>query len=310
MVDAFSNVSDRLHSKSHDYFLFAIDRWDRTKRNLFYGATDALLDGSQAAGSYGSAISSNIGANLLACYGFLQALYIQQDAVRTLSQALELSWTPNSDSRLREIRDARNRLCGHPSLAGEREKPRRLSSAIIPYHSISRRGFSGHLYYEDGSETIDVDVATFQTDNEQRLIQQMLLVEKTMDDQERRFRAEQATRPFSSLFEKSFGYLLERLHCDLSDENRVPQAEAHAQMIRKNMKVLENELMERGFATEATLLKVIFTGLDLLEEMLRKSARTEKAQHQFDLIYAGLEKEIISLQTSIGALDTRLASIP
>jgi len=52
---------------------------------MFYRATDALLDASEAAASYSQLISSNTGAKLLACYGFLQALYVQQDAVKALS---------------------------------------------------------------------------------------------------------------------------------------------------------------------------------------------------------------------------------
>src|ERR1700754_1022321 len=133
MADDFSTIRGRIHNKSHDYFAFSMNRWDRTKRSMFYGATDALSDTSNAAGNYEHAITPNMGSNLLACYGFLQALYIQQDAIITLSRAVGLNWHPNGNERLRQIRDARNRLTGHPALAGERENPRRLSSAIIAY---------------------------------------------------------------------------------------------------------------------------------------------------------------------------------
>ena len=149
---------------------------------MFYGATDALADTVHAASNYESAISSNAGSNLLVCYGFLQALYVQQDAVITLSRALGLRWHPNNHERLKQIREARNRLAGHPARAGERENPRRLSAAIIGY-DITKLGFRGHVYFEDGFENIDIDVPAFRKDNEELLALQMQQVEKKMDEQ-------------------------------------------------------------------------------------------------------------------------------
>jgi len=283
------------------------------RQSMFYGATDALLDTSQAAASYGHFISSSIGAKLLACYGFLQVLYVQQDAVFTLSRAVGLKWHPNNDKRLKEIRDVRNRLTGHPALAGEHEKPQRLSSAIIPYADITQCGFRGHVYSENGfiGEDIEVDVAAFQKDNEERLSQQMQLVEERMDEQERQFRIEQAARPFSSCFGTNFEYLVQRLHCDLSDTGRLGQAQAHARMIRETIKMLENELVDRGFEREAHSWKIVLTGLDLLEAIMLRKSSSISTQHEFDLIFDGLEKNIASLRANITAIDTKLrAPIP
>jgi hypothetical protein len=90
-------------------------------------------------------------------------------------------------SGLREIRDTRNRLSGHPARAGENEKPPRFSSAIIPDHDINRNGFRGHVYYDDMIVHVDVDVSTFLIDNEERLLTQLRKVEAKMDDTERQF---------------------------------------------------------------------------------------------------------------------------
>jgi len=246
---------------------------------------------------------------LLTCYGFLQALYVQQDAVMVLSRAVGLSWNPNNDKRLKEIRDARNRLTGHPALAGEHEKkPKRLSSAIIPYNDITQLGFRGHVYYDDGVEDIEVEVAVFQKDNEEQLSQQMELIEKRMDEQEHQFRTEQAARPFSLCFGKNFEYLLQRLHCDLRDEGRLVQAQAHIRMIRKSIKALEKELVERGFEPESEALKILFKGLDKLEGIMMQDSPSISTQYEFDLIFDGLEKNILSQRANIAALDTKLST--
>jgi hypothetical protein len=76
MAEDFSTIRTRIHNKSHNYFFFELGRWDRASRGMFYGATDALLDATQAAASYPNVVSSDTAVNLLACYGFLQALYI------------------------------------------------------------------------------------------------------------------------------------------------------------------------------------------------------------------------------------------
>jgi hypothetical protein len=275
---------------------------------MFYGATDALLDAGVAAASYGRAVALDPGARLLVCYGFLQALYVQQDAVRTLSLAIGLNWHPNMDERFRQIRDARNRLSGHPAFAGQNERPPRVSSAIIPSHDITQNGFRGHVYYEDGSEDLEVDVSSFLKDNEERLAVQMQAIELKMDEAERQFRTEQAARPFSTIFENGFPYLLQRLHCDLGDADRVPQTQAHSQMIRELMNKLQKELAERGFGSAATAyhLDRVLTGLDLLESILGAGSSSSSTQHEFDLIYDGIEKNIDLLKNIICDIDARL----
>jgi hypothetical protein len=308
MADTLSAIRERLHRKSHEYFVFDQSRRTRESWSMFYGATDALLDAGTAAASYRRAISSDTGVNLIACYGFLQALYVQQDAVRTLCRAVGLKWHPNSNERLKEIREIRNRLTGHPALAGEQTEPRRLSSAIISYNDIGPERFRGCVYYDDGAEIIEVDVSTVLEDNERQLVAQMFVVENEMDKEESRFRSEQSEHPFALCFDARFNYLLQRLSCDLSDEGRVGQARSHAQMIHDTMVTLRDALVERGFQTTATSLYLdrIFTGLGLLEGILGRASTKRDDQLEFDLIYGGIEKNVDRLQDLVCAIDSGL----
>lgn len=308
MPASLSEFRERLHHKSHEYFVFDFNRREDAKWRMFYGATDALLDAGVAAASYSRAIASDPGAKLLVCYGFLQALFVQQDAVRTLSLAVGLPWHPNEDERLRQIRHTRNRLTGHPAWAGEKEKPPRVSSAIIPDHDISQNGFRGHVYYDDVTVDLEVDVSSFLKDNEERLATQMQFIEKKMDEEERQFRTKQAARPFSTYFENGFSYLLQRLHCDLGDAGRVPQAQTHARMTRETMNKLQKELADRGFRSATTSYHIdrIFRGLELLESLMNKGSSSSNTQLEFDLIYDGVEKNIILLKNVICDIDARL----
>ena len=56
------------------------------------------------------------GEKYLLVYGALQALFIQQDAVRNLTEALNISYTP--DPLLEHIREIRNDSIGHPTKRG------------------------------------------------------------------------------------------------------------------------------------------------------------------------------------------------
>lgn len=306
--ETLSDIRDRIHSKSHEYFTMGYGRVKKSDWKMFYGATDALQDASMAARAFGQAVKSDPANNLLVCYGFLQAIYIQQDAVLTLSRAVGLKWHPKNDARLKEIRDVRNRLTGHPAIAGENEKPKRLSSAVISYSQISSDAFHGTIYYEDRFEPIVVNVMSILKDNETRLGVQMLEIENKMDALELKFRTDQSTRPLSCNFGKGFDYLVQRLHCDLFDEDRLVQAQTHCGMIREILDRLKKDLDNRGFASIAPTYNFgrIFTGLGILSTIMRQDTHSETDQHKFDLVFDGVTKNVEDVLRFIDELDARL----
>jgi hypothetical protein len=275
---------------------------------MFYGATDALLDASMAATAYGQAVKGDPAIDLLICYGFLQALYIQQDAVWTLSRSIGLKWHPNHDPNIKKIRDLRNRLTGHPALAGEKEKPRRLSSAIIGYHDVKSAGFSGHIYFENGTEQINVDVHTILRDNENRLTIQMLAIEAEMDNRERQFRSEKGRKRLGDLFGTPFDYLMQRLRPELDSEGRIVKATTHAAMIRDRVNSLMQELATRELASETFSYEIstVLDGLDLIEKMISESDRSSKSQNQIDIVCDGFAANMNKLREHVAELDKKL----
>ncbi|HLW92670.1 MAG TPA: hypothetical protein VKS78_15410 [Roseiarcus sp.] len=307
MPRTLSELRERIHKKLDTYFTFSYGRREEASLRLLYGATDALLDASMAASAFGSAISSRTATNLLACYGFLQAVYIQQDAVEVLSRAIGLSWRPQDDPVLSKIRDLRNRLTGHPALAGELLRPPKLSSAIIPYNGIRCDGFDGHIYYDGSFETVHVDVASILQTNEERLVAQTEAIEIEMDRRESDFRSAQAGAQFYDTLGTNFGYLVHRLYCDLNDEDRLRQSLAHLEMIRDRVLELQKKLADRGFSAEVAANDVILEGLKMIGEILQGD-RTSASQRQFILMYGGLEKELKAFTSSISELDARLAA--
>jgi hypothetical protein len=310
-IDRLRNLHDtrdRIYQKSNVYFTSIWNRSNATQKRWFHGAMDALLDASQAAASFHLAIGANPGANLLACYGFLQAIYVQQDAVLNLCKALQLKWHPNDEERLSDIRNLRNRLCGHPASSDKEASRARPSSAIIPSRDITDTSFRGAIYYDDGFQIVPISPRDLLQENEILLAKQLLKVEEEMDRLERLFRREQAGRLLSRHFGNGFEYLVQGLRYDVSDPARKPQAESHAQMIKEIMLELRNDIGTRGLDkvfNNAEFDRVL-VGLELLEQKFSLDDLTAIQKHEFDLVYRGLQFELGDIQKRIDELDEEL----
>jgi hypothetical protein len=299
-VGTLAAIRDRIHWKAQSYFAFETRRRDREQHLTIFGATDALLDASEAAHAFAAGITGNTGVDLLACFGFLQSLVVQQDAVKNLSNLVGVTWSPWSDERLAELRDVRNRLCGHPARA-DKPKGARKSSGIIVRGSIGKSGFKGAIYHEDGFESVDVAVTTWLADNETRLTSQMAKIETRMDETERSFRNNYKGDFGSGLLAETFDYILQRMRCDLLDEGRVPQAESHVAIIRDDVAELKQEFVTRAIPAWWPLETEnrIGVGLNELERILKSKDRCSETQHRFDLLYDGTVNAIGELQASV-----------
>lgn len=305
VTEAYSEIRSRIHEKAHNYFVFA--RLPERQKKQFFGATDALLDTDIDEDVFGRGIKAAPASQLLICYGFLQVLYVQQDAVATLSKSLGMRWKPESDADLKLIRDARNRLCGHPAESGGNIKNGRISSAIIIPHEITDERFSGAVYYEDSFEKITVDVRHFLYVNRERLLLQLTNVENEMDVRERAFRDDLSKQTFAGVFESGFDYLLHRLHCSLKNEDRRIQAECHAGMVETALKELQEKLAATGFDDRANSsgFRITLHGIGQLREIIRAQDFSTKQQDQFDLIFTGVERYLSEIITEMRELDAK-----
>jgi len=89
---------------------------------------------------------SDYGSKYLYVYGALQALFVQQDAVRNLTQALQIPYTP--DPLLTQIREIRNDSIGHPTKRGGGTG---RAFNFISRVSLGSQGFELMTTYPDGS---------------------------------------------------------------------------------------------------------------------------------------------------------------
>jgi hypothetical protein len=112
---------------------------------------DVIGDTEQAITAFeAKEFGDSAAVHYLAVYGLFQAIYVQQDAVNNLCEALGIPENTNNYPKLRLIRDIRNEAVGHPT------KKDKTKSKPISYHHISRAslrptGFDIISFYNDGT---------------------------------------------------------------------------------------------------------------------------------------------------------------
>jgi len=110
---------------------------------------DVIGDTELAVEAYTSeTFAKTDGASYLIVYGALQALFLQQDAIFHVSEALVIPETLDKYPRLKEIREIRNTSIGHPTWRGGKTAP---SFHFITRVSLSKGGFSLLSDLPDGS---------------------------------------------------------------------------------------------------------------------------------------------------------------
>ena len=85
------------------------------------------------------------GTKYMYVYGTLQALFVQQDAVKHLAESLQIPYT--CDSSLKEIREIRNDSVGHPTKRGKGS-----AFNFISRVTIDNQGFKLSTAYADGRD--------------------------------------------------------------------------------------------------------------------------------------------------------------
>ena len=94
-----------------------------------------------------------VGEYYLLVFGALQALVVQQDAVKHLCESLKLPYP--EDPRLKQIREVRNNSIGHPTKRG-RGKGKAFNFITEVTSSLS--GFQLMTTFPDGKQTVFSDV--------------------------------------------------------------------------------------------------------------------------------------------------------
>lgn len=147
------------------------------------------------------------GLKYIFTYGILQSLFLQQDAVRHLSEAFKLPYTPSKN--LAKIRDIRNASVGHPSkLHVDKHKTYNYISRI----TMAKDGFT--LMQESaGCDTrfIDVSLDTIIAEQLADIETVLSSISEKLKEVDRTHRQLFRANTLAEIFHASTGYLFEKV---------------------------------------------------------------------------------------------------
>lgn len=196
----------------------------------------------------------------LAVYGVLQGIFLQQDALMNLANALHFPCQINDYQVLKTIREIRNQSVGHPT-SYRRKKAE--SYYAINRSSLSLPAFEMMEYnkQEDQWRVASVDTIQTLSDNEAFITQILKDLKSKLEADISKHKAEFRDRHLADLFHKSLGYMCEKLLAgalDSSSDSDRHIAAGAVKAIENMLCDVRKALSERGTPPEAS------SGVDLV----------------------------------------------
>jgi hypothetical protein len=153
--------------------------------SLFYSALDSLDDVNDGFVDF---LRRDMKPSIIDCLGFMQGLYIQQDAVCILSKVFGLEYKIWDDEEVSSIRNLRNRICGHPVKAGQH---RTFSTSFFTRRNRSKEGFEVVIQYNDKWRPKKINFEETLSKNKIALSKQLLKIrDKAEKFEEKMFKLE------------------------------------------------------------------------------------------------------------------------
>lgn len=306
--EPFWEGRERIYDQSQRYISFSLRRWSGPDRNRFRGGLDALHDTEEALWSLSAGLPGTEAAAKLAAYGFLQALYVQGDAVAEMEMALGLPPQALAQVDVAQIRDIRNRLVGHP--ARRETKKVRPSTGIL---SLSRTAeglkLEGGIYYDDGFEVVAIDVHEYIRRMQAGLTPALIAVDSAMQKREEAFRESNRSNPLLNLLDYDFEYSLGKISAAARQPDRVSFALNELGMVMEQLERVRSSLVERDFLSDgpAWALDTAVGASQLLRKLADEAVEDRLPEGQWDAVVKGLRGAIEDLRGSLKAWDEEIA---
>ena len=214
--------------------------------NQICSSLDVIGDTELAFEAYDKAPpTDDAGAIYILVYGVLQALVLQQDAVRHMVEALGLNYKPGP--LLPEVREVRNASVGHPTKRRGLAKARSHSISRI---SMTKTGFILITRYADHDppQLKEVDlpelVATQRSQLRTSLNQVVTLLQKEEAEHKAMFKDDK----IATAFPPTTDYYFEKIYGSISASKSSDYGRLHVGLIVEAIERFKAKLAERGVA--------------------------------------------------------------
>jgi len=193
---------------------------------------------------------STDGLKYIFTYGILQALFLQQDAVRHLSEAFDIAHTPSA--ALMKIRDIRNAAIGHPT---KHQIKKSTHYNYISRISLAKTGFTlMRSSPEDDTQFVDVDISGIISEQLTDIENALSSLAEKLKEADRMHREEFGGKLIADIFHSSTGYLFEKVGQGIHSPSHGNKSFGLSMLgsIEKMYSQFESALEERGELDEYT----------------------------------------------------------
>ncbi|RMG19551.1 MAG: hypothetical protein D6732_29710 [Methanobacteriota archaeon] len=186
---------------------------DSVQWNQLCSSMDVIGDTELAINAYMESIDkpASTGELYVLLYGILQVLFVQQDAVRSLAEALDIQFEPNET--LNKIRETRNNSVGHPTKR-ERGKGRQKKKwfNFITRMSMSRSGFTLMTTYPDRDATFSqVDILQLIHEQREELRRILTEVKARLEQEAMEHKRQFGSEKLADIFPETLHYFYEKV---------------------------------------------------------------------------------------------------
>lgn len=214
--------------------------------NQLCSCLDVIEDSEFAIDAYfDREFGESIGEYYLRVYGLLQALFVQQNAVRDLNESLGIPNPLNNYPRLKEIKEIRNASSGHPTKKGTKKQR--------SYHHISRPtlkadGFQLVSFFGNGTSKFeDISIPGLIADQRTCISEIFTLVIRELQQKEKTHKEMFKMEKLASFFPAILGYSFEKVFERIIGGKYPPElASLNLQQIKKAFQDFREALAKRG----------------------------------------------------------------
>ena len=222
-------------------------RNDRANFNQACSALDAIGDTELALQEFKiNKPKTSIGISYILAYGVLQAIFLQQDAIKHLALSLGLPF--KLPDELREIRELRNDAIGHPTSRDVDRKKKIKSFHHISRATLSNAGFQLMSTYSN-IDSYDFKDVRFDTiiDVQSEFCENLLnnILEKLKDD-ENNHREKFMNNKLVDCFHSSLSYIFSKVKEGIRSDIGRDFALSNFKSIMEAISTFEGKLKDRG----------------------------------------------------------------
>lgn len=298
--------------KIHDFAIKSIARDTLlpkgTPRSQLKSCLDAIGDSELAIAAYSAGeFGVSDGVRYLAVYGLLQALFIQQDAVRYLCESLGMPNPLNNYPRLKEIREIRNASIGHPT---KKDRPKPTSYHFISRPTLRRSGFQLLSILSEGNFRFeDVSIPDLVADQRTNLSEILTSVIGKLEHDEKAHKEKFMMEKLASFFPATLDYYFEKVREGTTKTTieHVAPAAVGLYGIKKALQNFREALAKRGVTYDSInyvceLLEYPLAELEAFFQNVRKCEKlniNEKTAFIFAFFLQKQFDELISMAKEV-----------